>query len=228
MKFSFPLGPFSRYPDVEAVAGLARVAEQAGFWHVSMGEHVIVPGAVRETFGPVWYEPLALAAYLAARTERVRILFGVLVLPYHNPLRLAKAVATVDQISRGRLTVGLGSGWLEDEFRMLNAPFARRGAYTDEAIRLMRTLWTEDPVNFRGEFFTLQDAAALPKPVQEPHPPLWIGSAGRAGLRRAVAFGAGWHPLNRPLATLAAEAATLREMLAAHGRDAAAFTISAS
>lgn len=228
MLFGFPLGPFSRYPSVHEVAELACAAEDAGFHHVTMGEHVILPASVQDAFGPVWFEPLTLAAFLAARTQRIRILFSVLVLPYHNPVRLAKAVATVDQISRGRLSIGLGAGWLEPEFQMANAPFKQRGTYTDESIQLMQRLWDTDPVTFHGAFFQVEDAISQPKPVQKPHPPIWVGGTGKVSMRRAVTYGAGWHPMNRPLESLAAEALELHEMLRASGRAADSVIVSAS
>jgi probable F420-dependent oxidoreductase len=228
MRFGLFLGPYTRYPNVAAIAELAGAAEEAGFTHVALGEHLITPRAVSADLDPVRYDPFALGAFLAARTTRLRILFNVLVVPYHHPVRLAKSIASLDAISDGRLTAGLGTGWQEAEFHMLNAPFRRRGAYTDEAVRLMRALWTGAPVNFHGEFFDIADGVSLPMPVQRPHPPLWIGGESPAALRRAVAFGEGWHPVNRPLDELAREVDSLRARFAAAGRDFSGFTVSTS
>jgi probable F420-dependent oxidoreductase len=158
----------------------------------------------------------------------VRIHFNVLVVPFHHPVRLAKAIATLDQLSGGRLSVSLGTGWLEAEFRMMNAPFARRGAYLDESVALMRRLWTGEPVDFAGEFFEIKQGISLPVPVQKPHPPLWVGGEGKAAFRRAVAFADGWHPFRRTLDEVAADVRELRARFEAAGRDFGAFRVALS
>src|SRR5262249_42712368 len=128
----------------------ARMAEDLGFDSVWIPDHIIVPRAVQERYGPVYYDAIAVLAYLAGITSRVRLGTTVLVLPYRHPVVLAKQVASIDQLSDGRVILGVGVGWAEAEFQVLALPFAERGRRTDEALRLMHTLWTQDVPVFAG------------------------------------------------------------------------------
>ena len=157
----------------------------------------------------------------------------MLILPHRNPVLAAKSLATIDVLSGGRLTVGVGVGWLREEFAALGAPdFDRRGAVSDEYLRIFKTLWTEAPASFRGEFYRFDGLWCLPQPVQKPHPPIWVGGHSRAALRRAARYGDGWHPVGanpavplRP-AELRARLDDLRRLTEAEGRDPASLTIS--
>jgi probable F420-dependent oxidoreductase len=145
----------------------------------------------------------------------------------------AKSLATIDVLSRGRVTVGVGVGWLEEEFAALQAPaFERRGAVTDEYLRIFKTLWTESPASFSGEFYAFEPLWCLPQPVQKPHPPIWVGGHSRSALRRTARYGDGWHPVGanpasplRP-AELKEKLEELRRFCEAEGRDVSTLTIS--
>src|SRR5437773_9227991 len=138
--------------DVQALVGLAREAEELGFDSVWVHDHVFNVGHVFDRIGGrPYYEPMTFLSFVAARTRRVRLGTSVLVLPYHNPIRLAKAAATLDVLCGGRLVMGVGVGLIEKEIRALGSPYAERGAFTDEAIRAMRVLWTEDEPKFDGK-----------------------------------------------------------------------------
>jgi probable F420-dependent oxidoreductase len=145
----------------------------------------------------------------------------------------AKTLATIDVLSGGRLTVGVGVGWLREEFEALHAPaFDRRGAVSDEYLRIFKALWTSAPASFAGEFYSFDEVWCLPRPVQKPHPPIWIGGHSRAALRRAARYGDGWHPVGanpaaplRP-AEMMAKIADLRRLTEAEGRDPATLMIS--
>ena len=173
----------------------ARMAEDLGFDSVWIPDHIIVPKAVEERYGPVYYDAMSVLAYLAGITSRVRLGTTVLVLPYRHPIVLAKQIASIDQLSDGRLIFGVGVGWAEVEFAVLNLPFAERGRRTDEALRLMRTLWTQDNPTFAGPYHTFADILCQPQPVQQPLP-IWIGGNSRAALRRTAALAEGWHPID--------------------------------
>src|SRR5206468_3788852 len=175
MRISLAIGAGRKHENIREVVETAALADRLGFWALTLTEHVAIPGSERTALGPRWYDPIVPGSAIATATERIRIRYNVLVLPYHNPLRLAKQVATLDELSGGRVDLGIGTGWMEAEFRMLGAEWERRGAYTDEALEVMRALWTEDPASFEGQFFRFRDAVSFPKPVQKPHPPLWIG-----------------------------------------------------
>src|SRR5262249_13184417 len=168
-------------------------------------------GHVLERIGDApYYEPLALLAYVAARTSRVRLGTSVLVLPYHNPIRLAKTAATLDVLSGGRLTLGVGVGAIETEMEALGTPFKQRGLYTDEAIEAMRVLWTQTTPRFDGLFSRFDGMPFSPKPVQASIP-IVIGGVSRAAIRRAARVGDGWQPLGFSPDALALGIATLYE-----------------
>jgi probable F420-dependent oxidoreductase len=156
-----------------------------------------------------------------------------MILPYRNPVVTAKMLATIDVLSRGRLTVGVGVGWLREEFEALGAPpFERRGAVSDEYLRIFKALWTQDPASYRGEFYRFEAIRCLPHPVQKPHPPIWVGGHSKAALRRVARLGDGWHPVGANpavplgLAELRASLDELRRLTEAEGRDPATLTIS--
>ena len=143
-----------------------------------------------------WWDCLSVLSYLAARTERVRVGTGVLVLPYRNPVATAKAIATIDVLSGGRVLFGIGVGWLYDEFEALQLPpFEARGEVTDEQLEIFKALWTEDRPSFDGRFYGFPEISVTPRPAQAPHPPILVGGNSSAALRRTVKYGDGWHAL---------------------------------
>ena len=189
----------------------ARLAEELGFDSVWIPDHIIVPRAVEERYGPVYYDAIAVLAYLAGITSRVLLGTTVLVVPYRHPLVLAKQVASIDQLSEGRVILGVGVGWAEAEFQVLRLPFAERGYRTDEALRLMQTVWTQDAPAFTGTYHTFSDILFQPRPVQHPVP-IWVGGNGRAALRRTAEFASGWHPIDLPPARLRESAEALQTL----------------
>lgn len=143
-----------------------------------------------------WWDCLSVLAYLGARTERVRVATGVLVLPYRHPVATAKAVATVDVLSGGRVTFGVGVGWLADEFAALQLhPFADRGAVVDEQLEIITSVWAGERPSYAGRFYRFPEISVTPKPAQRPRPPILVGGNSVPALRRTVRFGDGWHGL---------------------------------
>jgi probable F420-dependent oxidoreductase len=213
--------------DVQALVGLASRAEELGFDSVWVHDHVFNVGHVLDRIGGrPYYEPLTLLAFVAARTTRVRLGTSVLVLPYHNPIRLAKTAATLDVLSGGRLILGVGGGSIEQETRAMGSPFAERGAFSDEAIAVMRTLWSEENPRHAGTYWDFAGMPFSPKPLQTPSIPLVIGGVSRAAIRRAARLGDGWQPLGLSPETLARGIASLREECRACGRDVAQVPVS--
>jgi probable F420-dependent oxidoreductase len=144
----------------------------------------------------VWWDCLSVLTYLAARTERVNVATGVLILPYRHPVATAKAIATIDQLSGGRVLFGIGVGWLQDEFEALQLErFQDRGAVTDEQLQIIKAIWTEERPSFDGRFYTFPEISVTPKPEQRPHPPILVGGNSVPALRRTVRFGDAWHAL---------------------------------
>jgi len=215
--------------DVQALVDLATRAEALGFASVWVHDHVFNAGHVFRRIGhKPYYEPLTLLSYVAARTERVSLGTSVLVLPYHNPIRLAKTAATLDVLSGGRLILGVGVGAVAPESEALGSPDAERGAITDEAIAVMKALWTKDDPSFAGKYSRFSGMPFSPKPLQQPHIPVLIGGNSRAAIRRAVRLGNGWHPLAISPEVLRQGIRDLHEQAQAAGRDVAEIPVSLS
>ena len=192
--------------DSRTIETVARRADELGFDSVWCNDHLAIPKAKRAGTEPAYtasygeqrrqhvYEPLITLAYLAAVTSRVLLGTSVYLLPLRNPLVAAKQVASLDQLSRGRLVLGVGVGWLEGEFAALGVPFRERGSRTDEAIAVLKALCGQERAEFHGRYHRFTGVEFFPKPVQRPHPPLWIGGRSDAAIRRAARAGDGWHP----------------------------------
>lgn len=183
--------------DPDAMLQLAQAAEAAGLDSVWTGEHVVLPDpqAPPSPSPPQvpFLDPAVALGHVAAHTETIRLGTGIIILPQRNPLVLAKELATVDVVSKGRLIFGLGAGYLHQEFEALGAPFEDRGPVTDEAIAAIRALWTMEKPEYRGEFFSFAGIDAQPRPVQKPHPPIVIGGMSRRAAHRAASSGNGWY-----------------------------------
>ena len=231
----------------QALRSLAQRAEDLSFDSVWVSDHIILPREVQSfypyaadgvaTFQPddVYFEPLSALNFLAGCTQRVRLGTHVLILPYRNPVLTAKILATLDLLSGGRLILGAGVGWMEEEFQALGLDtFQDRGAVTDEYIQLYKELWSKDEPEFNGKYYQISGSGFQPKPVQKPHPPIWIGGHTAPAIRRAAKYGDGWMPIGlRPPAILEPEElggkmARLRTLTAQAGRpeDAVEVTFS--
>jgi probable F420-dependent oxidoreductase len=178
--------------------------------------------------GKPYYEPLTLLSYVAAITQRVRLGTSVLVLPYHHPIRLAKTAATLDVLSGGRVVLGVGVGAVPQESDAMGSPYAERGAMTDEAIAIMKELWTQAEPRYEGKYHRFSGMPFAPKPLQQPHIPLLIGGNSHAAIRRAVRLGNGWHPLAQPPEVLSQSLGYLRGQAQAAGRAVADIPVSIS
>jgi probable F420-dependent oxidoreductase len=172
----------------------ARAAEQSGFAWVSCSDHVAVPASRAAAMGATWYDAGTTLAFVAGATSRVGLLTHVLVLPYRHPLVVAKQYGTLDHLSGGRLILGVGTGHLKPEFRVLGADFARRGRVTDEYVRAITAAWTSEVAHFAGETVAFRDVMVSPRVARRPRPPLWVGGNSRAAVRRAARLGDGWVP----------------------------------
>lgn len=183
----------------EAAAGPAELAEIAvaadelGYEHLTCSEHVAVPVEVAAERGGTYWDPLSTFGFLAAKTSRIRFVTQVLVLGYHHPLEIAKRYGTLDLLSGGRLTLGLGVGSLREEFDLLDVPFDGRGERADDALRALRAAWGTDVPAYSGDHYDFAGMLVDPQPAQ-PAVPLWIGGRTRRSLRRAVELGDGWVP----------------------------------
>jgi probable F420-dependent oxidoreductase len=186
------LPQYGRAAGRDAIVRAARRAEELGFAGLWVSDHIVQP-AGQGYPSPYLFDPLVTLTWAATVTERIGLGTSVLVLPQHNPLWLANALASLDALSGGRLTVGAGVGWAEGEFAALGYSFADRGARTDEIVAVLRACWRDDPTSFEGRHYRFSDLRVLPKPAHDI--PIWIGGGSEPAYRRAVALGDGFHAL---------------------------------
>ena len=243
MRYGFYLPTRGQTASPEALETLVARAEALGFSSVVIADHIVFPVTIKSKYpytvsgafpgqGDA-LEQLSLMAFVAGKSRALRLISSVMILPYRNPVVTAKMLATIDVLSRGRVTVGVGVGWLREEFEALGAPdFDRRGAVSDEYLRIFKALWTQDPASHRGEFYRFDSVRCLPHPVQKPHPPIWVGGHSKAALRRVARLGDGWHPVGANPAVplrppeLRASLDDLRRLTEAERRDFSTLTIS--
>jgi probable F420-dependent oxidoreductase len=214
----------------EVIRAVAAAAETHGFARLWCGEHVVlvdasasrypysVDGRIAVPADADWLDPLLALTFAAAVTSRIELATGVLLLPEHNPIVVAKQAATLDVLSAGRFSLGVGVGWSAEEFAALGVPFARRGRRTEEYLAAMRTLWAEDPASFAGEFTRFDAIRVNPKPLRGGRLPVVVGGNSDAALRRAVTHADGWYGFNVPVADVPARIAVLADECARHGR----------
>jgi len=193
-------------------------AEALGYDSVWVSDHVVVPRANVANFGTTIFDPLVTLGVVAGATRRVRLGTTVLIVPYRHAVVAAKMIASLDALSDGRVIVGVGAGWVAAESAMLGVPFAERGPMTDEYLRAMQELWTSPAPSFSGKYVQFRDLHFEPRPIQAPHPPIWVGGHSKAALRRTVELGAAWHPINRAPEELRAGVAELARLSRARGR----------
>lgn len=211
---------------VQEQVQIAMAAERLGFDSVWMSDHVVIPGGQRGRFADNFYDPFATLAFIAAKTRSVVLGTSIVVLPYRNPIVLAKMATTLDHLSTGRLVLGVGAGWLREEFDALGVPFAERGRRTDEYLGVLKSLFTQESPEFEGEFFRFRDIVFEPKPLQRPHVPIIVGGNGDRAMERAVEYGDGWQPIWLGPEGLGPRIERVREALEAHGRGGASFEFS--
>ena len=224
----------------EQLAPTARLAEDLGFESVWMAEHLVFPTTFASRYPytesgvpPVnpatpLLDPLLILAQVAGVTSRIRLGTNIYLLPLRHPLIAARLVTTLDVLSKGRLSLGIGTGWLREEFEAVGLSFEDRGAATRESVRAMRALWSGNDVEFRGKRYSFGPVKFEPKPVQKPHPPILVGGETEAALRRAAAIGDGWYGVGHSPETAAVQVAKLRALLDAEARSPDGFEITVS
>jgi probable F420-dependent oxidoreductase len=240
MRIGIHLANWGPWADSETIAALAVRAEALGFDAVWVSDHIVAPLEVRSAYpgklqtgltpaqAATHFEPLITLAYAAGMTRRVRLGTSVFLVPLRNPVLAGKMIATLDALAGGRVILGVGAGWLAEEFPPLGAPpFSRRGAAMDEALRIYRSLWEEDVSQFDGAEFEFAPLRSYPKPSGQPRLPIWVGGHSEAGMRRALRFGDGWHSTHLSPEAHGEAMAVLRRLAAELGRDLAGFSSAA-
>jgi probable F420-dependent oxidoreductase len=223
----------------EFMTELAELGDQLGYDSLQVTDHILVPSQVNSRYPynatgvfasrpeTDYYEPISLLAYLIGRTRRIRLGTSVLILPYRNPLLVAKQLACMDRLSGGRMVLGVGVGWMEEEFRILDAPsFAERGAVTDEYIEGFRRIWREGTTTLEGRYIHTPEIGVNPRPAQAGGIPIIVGGVRRPAIRRAARLGDGWQPFKLPPDELITGLNYLRAQARRSGRDLRGFTVS--
>jgi probable F420-dependent oxidoreductase len=205
----------------EELVRIAQAADRLGFAHISASDHVLVPRSRAAAMGAPWYDAAVTLAFLAGVTERIRLLSHVIVLPYRHPLMVAKAFGTLDHLSRGRVILGVGSGHLKPEFRVLGAPYERRGKVSDDYLQAIVAAWENEVAEFQGRTVSFKDVLVAPRPAQRPRPPIWVGGNAPVVVRRAARYADGWIPWQLGPEEFGASVARAREIAAAAGRTRA-------
>lgn len=230
MKFGFSLIVRGNEATPDTFARIAERAEALEIDSLWCSAHVIVPPQVKsgyilipgrkhpEHWKECYWEPFTVLSYLSGLTSKITLGTSVVIVPMHNPIELAKQVAEVDQLSGGRFVFGVGVGWFEEEFEVLGQDFHNRGARTDEALDLMKALWSDDPVSFDGRYHQVAEAFFSPKPRQRPSPPIWVAGGSKAALRRAARCADAWHPVRPTFEYLRQARVDLNGYLAEAGR----------
>ena len=230
MKVGFGLPQMGPAASPDAVVKAAQRAEELGYDSVWVIERLLYPlkpqtpypatpdGSLPDIYKQV-LDPLATLTFLAAKTTRIGLGTSVLDMPYYNPVMLARQLTTLDVFSQGRLRLGMGLGWSKDEYDAVGATFKGRGARADEFLQVLKAIWTTDPVEFHGKFFHLHKSIIQPKPVQKPHPPIYLGSFSEAALKRVAKYADGWNPVGIPVEGMGQMFQGLKEMAKAEGRD---------
>ena len=232
--FSIGLGPLT---NPEWVRAAATTAERVGFSTLWAPEHIVLvdrfsskypyPAGEFSTDTPI-ADPFTTLVFAAACTKTIRLATGICLVPEHNPLALAKTAATADRLSGGRLVLGTGIGWLEEEFRALGVPWERRAQRTREYIDVMRKLWREDRSSYSGEFVKFSDVRSFPKPANPGGIPVWFGGESEPALRRVAEYGDGWIGFNLTPDQAAAKVGRIEELLKASGRKRSDVELTAS
>lgn len=246
MQFGLSIPHRGPLANPEAIRAIAGSAEALGYGVLSMADHIVVPRQIgsRYPYSPdggwaggadgACFEQISLLNYVAGITQSARLLTSIMVIPHREPIFTAKALATADQLSGGRVELGVGTGWMQEEFELLKTPpFKERGAVTDEYIRAFKMLWTEDNPTFDGDYVQFKDIFFRPKPIQTGGPKIWVGGESGRALRRLAALGDVWYPIaggnpRAPLDTLNAYDAALgklREAAERAGRDPATIAL---
>lgn len=225
-------------PTIDDYVRIATKAEALGYNSAWLGDHIVIPEKIESTYpytpdGSASFprrlpfpDTFVLLAAIGAHTKTIQLGTSVIVVPYRNPLPVAKAVATVDMATHGRYLFGVGVGWMAEEFEALGEKFSERGSRTREYLQVMKAVWQEEAASFEGKYFSFPDLYAMPLPIQKPHPPIIFGGESMPALKRVADLGDGWQPGPIPIETLRERMGQLKELMAERDRDFSQLSIS--
>ena len=227
-----------RLPEADGIRRFVQRAEALGFESVMAGDHILLPtggtnqypytadGSFSRPADEPFLETMTMLGYMAACSDTIRLGSTVIILPYRNPIVQAKMFSSLDVLSGGRMICGVGVGWLEKEFDTLGVSYAERGPMSDEYLEIFKVLWTQADPEYHGRYYEIEGIQFSPKPVQQPHIPIWVGGHSRPALRRAARYGDCWHTTRQTPDFVAQNLPYLREQAERSGRDPDSITIS--
>lgn len=246
MRYGLHVGGGAALRSKAAVQDIGQLAEELGYDAIVTGDHIAIPKEIASAYpyrkqaealgyNPYtvftsidWLDSFTVLALLIPVTTKVRLGTSVTIVPYRHPLETARVVATLDVVSGGRIIFGVGIGWMAEEFRLLGIPFAERVARTREYIDVMKAVWTQSAPRFSGKFVQIEyDLHFAPKPLQQPHPPIWVGGESLPALKRVVEFGQGWHIGPVALEEVKPKFTVLRQLMETARREFSALEITA-
>jgi probable F420-dependent oxidoreductase len=238
MRYGLHLGGGAALRTPAAVKQIGQLAEELGYDGILTGDHITIPKQIASEYPYIkqaqalgynpyavfttteWLDAFTVLALLIPVTEKVRLGTSVTIIPYRHPLEMARVVATLDVVSGGRVIFGAGVGWMAEEFNLLGVPFTERAPRTREYIAVMKEVWSKDHPRFAGKFVHIEeDLHFAPKPLQQPHPPIWVGGESLPALKRVVEFGDGWHIGPISIEDVKPKFAQLQQLMTADGRD---------
>ena len=195
MKVGVNLLNFGPAVSPDSLSRWTKLVESLGYHLVMISDHIAITDDVQVRYPAPFYDPFTTLAWLSGITEKIELGTTVIVVPYRNPLLMARMGANIDQISGGRFIFGVGVGWAAQEFEVLGVDHSRRGAITDDYLAAIKTLWTNELASYDGKYVSFENVRTTPMSIQSPHPPIWIGGSSDAAFRRTVRFGDAWHPI---------------------------------
>jgi probable F420-dependent oxidoreductase len=235
MRFGFALPQVGSAVGPETLVTVAKRAEDLGFDSLWVLDRILWPVSPRAPYPigdgslPVKYksvlDPLETLTFAAAHTRRIALGTSVLNLPWYNPVLLARRLTTLDVLSAGRLRIGFGIGWSPDEYEAADVPWQERGQRADELIQALKKIWTTDPVEFQGKYYRIPKSVIGPKPVQKPHPPIYMAAYTPAAMKRVAAEANGWFPVGIPLSGIGPMFEGIKGMAKDAGRDPSALAL---
>jgi probable F420-dependent oxidoreductase len=225
LKYGIAIPNYGKFADRESILEISITAEELGFDSLWVSDHIVLPKE-HNGFGNIFYEPLVTLSYIASQTKTIKLGTSVIVLPYRNPVVFAKSISTLDVLSGGRVIIGIGVGWLKEEFVALGMNFKERGKITDEYLEIIKELFTNETPDFNGHYHKFSGISFYPKPMQKPYPPIWVGGSSKNALKRAVKYGSGWHAVGSTPEEIKSRKDELKDLFKKYNKTESDFIVS--
>ncbi|MGH7885484.1 MAG: LLM class flavin-dependent oxidoreductase [Thermodesulfobacteriota bacterium] len=225
MKYGIAVPNFGKFAGKKQILELSVTAEELGYDSLWVSDHVVVPKD-HKGFGNIFYDPIVTLSFIAAKTNKIKLGTSVIVLSYRNPIVFAKEISTLDVLSEGRIILGVGAGWLKEEFDALGINYNERGLQTNEALKIMKELYLKESYDFKGKYYKFSKIEFYPKPFNNRIPQIWVGGGSPSALKRSVEYGDGWHAVGSSPDEIKEKLAEINNLLLKYGKNREKFIIS--